>query len=444
MIAERIQVSDHYAEHHAAMTAAWTEALEHEPFDAVLVHAGELQYPFLDDNPLPFRCNPHLQAWAPLSAEHDSALLFRPGQKPILWYYQPVDYWHVVPSDPDGWWADHFDLRCVTEADAWREALSTDNLAAIGDAPSLAAAFSGERLNPDRFINRLHLVRTRKTEYEIACLREANRVAATAHRAAEHAFRAGKSEYHIHLDYLAASQQTDNGLPYGNIIALNEHAAVLHYQHQSRRRVTTRSFLIDAGASQQGYASDITRTYAAEAGDFATLIELMEGLQRQLADAVAPGVDYRELHLDAHRAVAGALADAGVIRCAPEDAVSSGLTSVFYPHGLGHFIGLQTHDVAGLIADADGTPIPRPEGHPFLRLTRVLEPGNVVTIEPGLYFIDTLLADWRAGAHAGLVDWERVESLRPYGGIRIEDDVLVTEDGCENLTRSAFARVAAG
>ncbi len=123
-----------------------------------------------------------------------------------------------------------------------------------------------------------------------------------------------------------------------------------------------------------------------------------------------------------------------------EDAVQSGLSWVFYPHGLGHFLGLQTHDVAGLV-DNEGNAIPRPDGYPALRLTRVLEEGNVLTIEPGLYFIDSLLEKWRANNDAGMVNWNRVDELRPYGGIRIEDHVLVQKDGCEDLTRRAFAEL---
>jgi Xaa-Pro dipeptidase len=116
------------------------------------------------------------------------------------------------------------------------------------------------------------------------------------------------------------------------------------------------------------------------------------------------------------------------------------LSSVFFPHGLGHFIGLQTHDVAGL-ADNTGNALERPEGHPYLRLTRTLEPGNVLTIEPGLYFIPALLAAWKLDKDPGVINWDVVERLSPYGGIRIEDNVHVTESGCENLTRHAFAKL---
>ncbi|MGK2953853.1 MAG: M24 family metallopeptidase, partial [Thiobacillus sp.] len=101
-------------------------------------------------------------------------------------------------------------------------------------------------------------------------------------------------------------------------------------------------------------------------------------------------------------------------------------------------LGLQTHDVAGLV-DNHSRPVPRPDGHPALRLTRVLEAGNVLTVEPGLYFIDSLLQRWRQQGDASLIDWGRVEELTPYGGIRIEDNVVVTDTGCDNLTRQAFA-----
>ena len=143
----------------------------------------------------------------------------------------------------------------------------------------------------------------------------------------------------------------------------------------------------------------------------------------------------------AHRDIARILKDFNIIRSSVEDAVASGLSAVFYPHGLGHYLGLQTHDVAGLIADAAGTPIPRPDGHPFLRLTRTLEAGNVLTIEPGLYFIEPLLRKWRMNGDATAINWDKVEELAPYGGVRIEDNMVVTDGEPLNLTRDAFAKL---
>jgi len=126
----------------------------------------------------------------------------------------------------------------------------------------------------------------------------------------------------------------------------------------------------------------------------------------------------------------------------PESMVESGVTATFFPHGLGHYLGLQVHDVGGFQADERGGVVARPPGHPYLRLTRTLDAGHVVTIEPGLYFIDLLLAALRQKPQARDVNWAKVEAFRPYGGIRIEDDVACTGDAPENLTRDAFAAAA--
>ncbi len=436
----RKTVTEGYKNHVAELQRRWERALRAEGYDAVLIHAGSKLASFLDDYEYPFRCNPHLLWWAPLTSQHDSALLIRPGKRPRLFYYQPDDYWYLPPADPDSWWADEFEVLPVRDADAWKQAGINHRTACIGDAASLAEAVDAAQLNPQRLLNRIHLERTRKTPYEIACMAEAARLGAIAHTAAEQAFREGLSEYDIHQRYCMAIELVDAELPYGNIVALNDHGAVLHYQaHEQQSPAESRSFLIDAGATVHGYACDITRTYSARDGEFADLITAMDTMQRKLCTAVVEGLDYRDLHLRAHTAIATILKDFDIIRTSPEDAVASGLSAVFYPHGLGHFLGLQTHDVAGLIADADGTPIPRPDGHPFLRLTRTLEEGNVLTIEPGLYFIEPLLRQWRETGDVAAINWEKVESLAPYGGIRIEDNMLVTGGEPRNLTREAFA-----
>jgi Xaa-Pro dipeptidase len=120
--------------------------------------------------------------------------------------------------------------------------------------------------------------------------------------------------------------------------------------------------------------------------------------------------------------------------------VASGVTSTFLPHGIGHLLGLQVHDIGGFMAGEDGGTIAKPEGHPYLRLTRVLQPGMVVTIEPGLYFIPMLLDKLRATPASASVDWSLVRHLSAFGGVRIEDDVACRADGApENLTRDAFA-----
>jgi Xaa-Pro dipeptidase len=219
---------------------------------------------------------------------------------------------------------------------------------------------------------------------------------------------------------------------------------VLHYQHQERERPSeVRSFLIDAGASVNGYASDITRTYSQNEGDeFQSLVDAMDRAQLELCADVRPGLDYRNFHMLAHRKIGAILREFDFITVDSETAVETKITNAFFPHGLGHYIGLQVHDVGGFMASKQGDTIPKPEGQDFLRLTREVETTHVFTVEPWIYFIDSLLDELRNSEYSGSVNWDRVDSFRKFGGVRIEDDLVVTENGAENLTRDQFAALS--
>ncbi|PJJ97676.1 Xaa-Pro dipeptidase [Lysobacteraceae bacterium NML91-0213] len=434
-----------YADHLATLQRRAAVALERGGFDCLVVPAGTVHYQVFDDRDYPYAPNPQFKAWVPLVRHPGSWLVVTPGERPKLVYLQPFDYWHVVPEAPSGFWVDHFDVVVIRTAEEALQHLpgNAARCAILGEAQSALGDFVPN--NPQPVLDYLDYHRAYKTPYEIGMMRAATVCGVRAHRAAERAFRAGASEFGIHLAYCQAAGQDSTELPYSNIVALNEHAAVLHYterDHLPPRPV--RSFLIDAGASHAGYACDITRTWATDRdGEFQALIDAVDAVERGLCERFTAGTDYRQLHLDAHLALAGVLRDAGVIRMSPEAALESGVSARFFPHGLGHGIGLQVHDVAGFAASDAGGTLPKPEGHPYLRLTRTLEPGMVVTNEPGIYFADLLLRELRDGPHAGEVDWDRVETLRPYGGIRIEDDLVITADGAPvNLTRDEFARTA--
>ena len=428
-----------YPEHLQTVIGCTDRALAATGFDHLLIAAGVEKYHFLDDRPYPFRANPHFAHWLPLPRHAHGWLAYTPGRRPRLAYFQPEDYWHSPPAAPQGEWVGHFDIEIIREpAEAARLKPAAGRIAVIGEAD---AALSGlEPNNPAELLARLHWQRAVKSDYEIDCMRQASRRAVRGHRAAHEAFMAGASEREIHLAYLTATGHTDLDLPYGNIVGLNEHGAVLHYQYQRADKPDAhRSLLIDAGAEHAGYAADITRTWSNGDAEFQALVDAVDAAQRELVAAVRPGVDYARLHLDAHRALAGVLHDLGIARIEPEAQLEAGLTRAFFPHGLGHLLGLQVHDVGGLQREETGGERPRPDGHRFLRLTRTLAPGMAVTIEPGIYFIDSLLAPLRAGPHAGAIDWTRVEHLGRFGGVRIEDDVVCTAGAPENLTRDAFA-----
>lgn len=434
-----------FAEHFHQQCQRMMHALQAARLDRVAIHAGRAPLQFLDDQHYPFKVNPHFKAWAPLLDAADSWIVFEPDRKPVLVLYQPDDYWHKPPVLPRARWIEHFDLVVIrTPADAQAYVVGTGRTALLGAEEREFASWGFAAANPPALLQPLHYERAAKTAYEIECMRRANVLGARGHRAAEAAFRAGASEFEIHLAYLRATGLAEAEVPYTNIVAINANAAVLHYQHLERAapaEAERHSFLIDAGAQFNGYASDITRTYAYHTGEFAALIAALEDVQQSLCAQVLPGTDYVSLHLSAHHAIAQLLREADFIDCTAEAAVESGVSAVFFPHGLGHLLGLQVHDVAGFAADMQGTQRPPPAAHPALRLTRALAPGFVVTIEPGLYFIDLLLERARQSTLGEAINWRMVERYRRYGGIRIEDNVLCTSDTPENLTRAAFAQL---
>ncbi|WP_299072369.1 Xaa-Pro dipeptidase [uncultured Paraglaciecola sp.] len=432
------QIAPYYPQHIAELQSRTREALQRESIDGLIIHSGQSKRLFLDDNHYPFKVNPQFKAWLPVIDNPNCWLIVNGVDKPKLVFYRPKDFWHKVPDEPNDFWAEQFDIVLLTQADAVEKHLPFDKskYAYIGEYIEVAKALGFDLVNPDRVIHYLNYQRAYKTDYELICMREANRIAVDGHRAAKIAFEQGLSEFDINLAYLCAVRQGDNQVPYNNIVALNENASILHYTELAQESpAVTRSFLIDAGANFNGYAADITRTYARENGLFADLIESMHKITKQCIAALKPGVSYVQIHILAYQQIAVLLQEANIINLAAEDILESGIVSTFFPHGIGHFLGLQVHDMGGHVSDDRGTPCPAPDAHPFLRLTRCVEARQVFTIEPGLYFIDSLLADLKSTEHSKYINWDVVDSLRPFGGIRIEDNVIVHRDRNENMTR---------
>jgi len=406
--------------------------------DSLLVHSGTPPLLFLDDHHLPYRVQAPFKVWAPLTDAPDSFVLFTPGRKPLLLIHQPVDYWHKSPSMPDGYWTGAFEIVSCATREAARAALPKDlsRTAFIGAAFPELLSWGPAAINPGHLIAQLDYTRAAKSAYELACLREANRLGLLGHLAAERAFRAGGSEYEIALEFMKACGLREQELPYNPIVALNENGAVLHYQFQQRRAPERmHALLIDAGAEFGGYASDITRTYSYSNADFAEIIRRFDLLQQKLCAQVRAGVDWKDFHQASYRAISEFLKEIGVINVSADEAIDRALTTVFYPHGIGHLLGLQVHDVGGRQRDPSGGEIERPYNHPFLRLTRKLEDGFVVTVEPGFYFIDQLLDEAKQKPIGKMIEWKRVEQLKKFGGVRIEDNVVALKGGFDNLTR---------
>ncbi|WP_447957753.1 Xaa-Pro dipeptidase [Vreelandella sp. EE7] len=420
--------------HLAHLERTYADLLQRTAFDSVAIYSGHTDNFFADDHAPAFQAYGHFMHWVGLSDAQHSWVVIEPGKKPKLLLFAPSDFWHLTTALPEEPWVEAFDITLCRERPT---PTLSKNAAVIGDIERLdegqRQALEGQVM-PKALVHALDENRLYKTDYELACLREANRLALAGHQAAKAAFIGASSELDIQLAYLGASRQRESAVPYQNIIGLNDHAGVLHYQHYDLAPPQLRhSLLVDAGHRFRGYCADITRTHVGPDAPetFGALVVAMHGLKNELVKSIGPGVEYLALHEKMHKRLADILVSFDLYKDTAESAVRLGVTRAFCPHGLGHSLGLQVHDVGGLNA-ADGTPMPAPKEHPALRLTRTLKPGMVVTIEPGLYFIPMLLDPLKAQDVA--INWPLVASLLPCGGIRIEDNVAVTESSFENLT----------
>jgi Xaa-Pro dipeptidase len=420
--------------HVAQLQREYERILSSAGLDTVVVHSGSLKSrSSFDDQYWSLRPTPHFQHWLPL-AEPNCALVVRAGARPLLVWLKEQNFWeNPAPPDSDHW-QPQFDIKEVHDVARAVEHFPRGRVAFVGEDLERAASWKLELVNPSSLLKPLDQLRVLKTEYEIVCLVEANRRASLGHAAVARAFRSGDlSELELHLEYLRVTEQDDPETPYKNIVALGPHAATLHHVSYGRRsaRRPAESLLLDAGAGFQGYCSDVTRTFVkgsgAAASTFADLVARTERMQQKLCGEARPGMPYERLHERAHEEVGEILTGLGIARMSAAEAVSSGVTRAFFPHGLGHSLGLQCHDVG--CAELK----PKPE-NPFLRNTTVIAPGQVFTIEPGIYFIDMLLAPLRPSESR--IDWKLVGELAQLGGVRIEDDVRVRDGGIENLTRA--------
>ncbi len=427
------ELSSLYADHVRAITHAYARALEENDFDAALVHSGSLiRKTIFDDQDWPLRPTPEFQHFIPL-AEPDCFLFVRGDRKPTLFRPRASSFWETQPTPPAPWLLDSFD---VIDLDSWEDAEQ--------EIPAgLRVAFVGEQLDRDMGFSRdeklmlaLDALRTKKTPYEIACIENANAIAARGHDALRDAFltRGETNELKLHLLFLETTQQDDPETPYKNIVASGKNAATLHHVTYRKDASGAPTLLVDAGATFHGYCSDITRTHVREGhGTFAALVKAVDAMQQRLCAKARVGDRYESLHDESHREASTILRELGIVKkdLSVEAIDSQGISRAFYPHGLGHSLGLQTHDVGC------GLTSPRAD-NPFLRNTSIIEEGQVFTIEPGIYFIDSLLQDLREKELAKYIDWKLVEVLAPFGGVRIEDDLLVTASGLRNFTREVL------
>ncbi len=411
----------------AAAASAWNLTDE-----VVLVGAGEpIAIPGRYDRTYPFRA--HSEYFYLTDRERPGGVLA----------FDPVEGWidFLVPvTREELLWSGTEDLRegvpegarSVAELPAWLEERQARRVGCLG-APVrgvLSDAAFDEEL---RYA--LTDARRAKDEVELARMREAEQATRSGFLAVQQVIGEGRTERELQIELEAQFFRSGaDALAFETIVGSGPHTAVLHFAPTPRPLARGELVLIDAGGEYQGYASDVTRTYPVS-GTFtpeqAHLYSVVRQALRAAIETCAPGVEWRDVHRNAALLIGEGLVDFGVLRGQVESLFESGAISLFFPHGVGHMVGLGIRDAAGVRRGRDE---PGP-GFPRLRVDLPLQVGYTMTVEPGIYLIPPMLRDAETRERLGdAVAWDRVEAMLGFGGIRLEENILVTEDGCDVLT----------
>jgi Xaa-Pro aminopeptidase len=397
----------------AAAAAAWNV-----DGGAVLVAAGdEISVPGRGDRTYPFRA--HSEYLYLTDRERPGGVLAYAPDEGWVEFVEPVTarelLWSGLEGDregvPDG-------TRPLEELEAWVAGRPVRRLGATSEANA-------------ELRDALIRVRRPKDGVELERMRTAAEATRAGFEELVRLIDAGRTERELQVA-LEAAFLTSGGdfLAFESIVAAGDHAAVLHFSPTARELRDGDLLLVDAGAEHRGYASDVTRTYAVGGAFTAEEALVYDTVRRAGESAIAvcrPGTEWHDVHRAAALVVAEGLVELGVLRGTPEMLVESGAATVFFPHGVGHLVGLGVRDT-GPASDESVEPVP---GLPRLRVDLTLEPRQAWTVEPGIYVVPPLLA--RERGRDG-VNWDRVDELHGFGGVRLEQNVLITDDGCEILT----------
>lgn len=401
---------------------------------AVVIGAGEpVPIPGRGDRTYPYRA--HSEYFYLTDRERPGGVLAYDPDEGWIEFIRPVSreelLWEGAPSDDQPGVA-------LDELEAWldRHWRQGRPVANLGAPVPGAGAVADQAVCDlaDELRRALNHVRRQKDPVELERMRAAERATAAGFAAIVALITAGPTERDIQIELEAEFfRHGADHLAFDTIVASGANSGVLHFPPTGKALDDGELVLIDAGGEVRGYASDVTRTYPVS-GSFspeqAALHDLVDRAGQAATSRCADGIEFRELHRTAALVIAQGLVDFGLLRGRPESLVQSGAVTLFFPHGVGHMVGLGVRDAGEVLPGREPEP-----GLPGLRADLPLLAGHVVTIEPGLYFVPALLADPDTRARLrDQVNWERADGLAGFGGIRIENNVLITEDGHEVLT----------
>jgi Xaa-Pro aminopeptidase len=394
---------------------------------AVLIGAGEpVPIPGRGDPTYPFRA--HSEYFYLTDRERSGGVLAYDMDEGWVDFVRPVSreelLWEGAPADGQAGVA-------LDELEGWLARRDGRPVASLG-APVPGVAPAPELTAELR--RGLNHVRRQKDAIELERMRAAERATAAGFAAIVPSLTAGRTEREIQIELEAEFFRGGaDCLAFDTIVASGANSGVLHFPPTAKPLADGELVLIDAGGEVRGYASDVTRTYPVS-GSFtpeqAALHDLVHRAGQAATRRCAAGIEFRELHRTAALLIAEGLVDFGLLRGQPESLVQSGAVTLFFPHGVGHMVGLGVRDAGEVLPGREPEP-----GLPRLRADLPLLAGYVVTIEPGVYFVPALLADPDTRSRFNdQVNWGRVDGLAGFGGIRIENNVLVTDEGHEVLT----------
>ncbi|KAH7038329.1 putative Xaa-Pro aminopeptidase [Microdochium trichocladiopsis] len=400
------------------------------------------------DEPVPFRQRRAFMYLTGAADLADGAVIYDMATDKSILFIPPVDPEHVVwaglPLSPE---------QALAKYDVDEVLPNTElnpTLARLGAANPTATLFAIADRVADRVTflefgtknlsvlgDAIDECRVVKDEYEVALIVKANRVSGAAHRAVMQRTKGAQNEYELQGVFLGecvsrgAKEQA-----YPCIVASGRDAATLHYVHNNKPLGGKELLLVDAGAEWDCYASDITRTFPIS-GKFSprarAIYDIVLKMQLDTIAMLKAGVSWDSVHLLAHRIAIEGLLELGIFKKGAgtvDEILEARTSAAFLPHGLGHYLGMDTHDTGGHPNYADKDPLFR-----YLRVRRDLPAGSVVTVEPGIYFCEFIIRPFLADPkHARFIDEAVLDQYWDVGGVRIEDNILITEDGSVNLT----------
>lgn len=438
-----------YSEHLKILRQETDEALATTGYNAVIFAAGPDSHCNFDDDhgPQTGALAPHFARRVPASTGGHFLTKKQGDDSERLYYVLSKDDFWAKPVPPSKELQDNFSVHISKQsADAGKAALtdlrntgSSGKIAYIG--PKVPGVdLSGVNVNPKKLLARLEWNGRFKNPYEVNCIIQAVRSATKGFRSAYDAFLDGGSEVDIHTAFLNGAQITEAGMAFPSIVSLDGDTNFLHRSGKNPNARNGERCLVDAGTTHRGYRSDITATWITDADAHKVYAQLLAGLksiQQELCAMIKPGLEFTELHKTAHFKIAQLLIDAGIVKnCTLEEAVKKGFTSAFFPHGLGHLLGIQAHEKGGKHAAPNGKQLKPPSDYPIYSWLRKLNPlvkDEAVTIEPGIYFFPPLLSPFKEGPDSPCFNWNLIDQLD--GGMRLESDVLVLANGYRDVVQ---------